>query len=224
MTARKLPTAAERAEAEWLRSSKAVHAAERAKLETETASLLLTIEEQKHDLKMRSSLARERRVFDFVGEVTEFEVKSAVDELNDWATESKDLITIRLCSPGGSVFDGFFLFDFVQDLRRAGCPVYVYAMGYAASMASVLLQAGERRLIARNTWFMVHEPSTIALGKASDIKDEALLMGKLHKQLVGILAERSTLTQKQIIARCQRKDWWMPAAEAVRHGFADELV
>lgn len=217
------PTTAQ-VERDWYAAAIANEDAERAKLIVETAVLEEDLLGRRRERKWEEAYAKERRVFDLVGDLTEYTVKDAVDVLHDWAVVNLEPITIRLCSPGGSVFDGLALFDVIRDIRTSGVYVTTYAVGYAASMASILLQAGDRRRISRNTWFMVHEPSTLALGKASTIKDESTLMQKLHRQLVGIVAERSTLTEKQVLTRCNRKDWWMPAAEAVQYGFADELV
>lgn len=178
----------------------------------------------RYDREQREALASARRVFDIVGEITELEIKNAVDELNDWAMRSQAPITIRLCSPGGTVFDGLFFYDFIHDLRRAGIMVTTYTLGYAASMASVISQAGDIRRISRNSWFMVHEPTSISLGKTSELKDEAKLMTRIHAQMVGIMAARSNLTYKQVLLRCNRKDWWMSAEEATKLGFFDELV
>jgi ATP-dependent Clp protease protease subunit len=196
-------------------------AAERARNEAEAELYRVQTLRERHDYAQDVSLARSRRTLDFVGEVTELEVGNAVDTLSDWVTESKAPLTIRLCSPGGSVFDGLFLFDFIRLL-----PVHVttQAMGYACSMGSILSQAGDHRVISKNAWYMVHEPASIALGKASDIKDEARLMERLHNQLIGIVAERSHLTARQVKDKCRRKDWWMNADEALEHGFFDEIV
>ena len=201
-----------------------VKRAEIAKLDAERRVLEEDLEEKRWDKSLRLSVARARRTYDFVADVDEFSIAAAVDELNDWVGQSKEPITLRLCSPGGSVFDGMMLYDFVRELRRDGISVVTYVLGYAASMGAVLSQAGTTRRIAKNAWFMVHEPSTITLGKASSIKDEAKLMERLHDQLVGVVSERSNLTPKQIKARCNRKDWWMSADEALAHGFFDELV
>ena len=194
------------------------------KLVLEELCLREDLAEKQHDRANRETRARARRTYDFVGEVTEHEVETAVDELNDWVHRSLEPVTIRLCSPGGSVFDGFFLYDFLQDVRRQGVFVTTYVLGYGASMGAVLSQAGDRRLIAKNAWFMVHEPSTIALGKAGDIRREAKLMERIHEQLSGILAERSSLSLDEVLSRSSDKDWWMSAQEALDFGFFDQLV
>ncbi len=213
----------QQAERDYYIAATQSYRAERDKLVAEAEALrtgtAVTIREYEWDM----ARAKERRVYDIVGEVTEHEVHMAVDELNDWLVISTDPITIRLCSPGGSVFDGLFLYDFIQDIRRTGIHVTTYAMGYAASMGSVLSQAGDLRVIARNAWYMIHEPFSIAFGKAGDIQREAKLLTAIHQQLCGIIAERSTLSSEDIIERSTDKDWWLPALEAVQLGFFDEL-
>jgi ATP-dependent Clp protease protease subunit len=211
------------AERNYYLASAEAERANRDKLAVETEVLREDLAEKRRDRAHALSVARARRTYDFVGEVTEYEVETAVDELNDWIGESQAPVTIRLCSPGGSVFDGLFLFDFIRDVRRRGVLVTTHAFGYAASMASVLSQAGDHRVVARNAWYMVHEPSSIALGKAGDIRREAQLLDRLHRQLCGIVAERSHLSVDEVVERSTDKDWWMPAEEAREFGFFDEL-
>lgn len=173
---------------------------------------------------------RREKVFDtrtlvFSAEVEEFGINDQVDQLWDLRTASLKPITIILNSPGGDVFDGLLLFDTVRAMREDdGIEFTVKVRGLAASMGSILSQAGDVRIISRNSWLMIHEPSTITWGKAGDIKREADLMVKLHKQLSALLAERSALTIAEVIRKSTDKDWWLPAAEAHALGFFDEVV
>jgi ATP-dependent protease ClpP protease subunit len=70
---------------------------------------------------------------------------------------------------------------------------------------------------------MIHEPASFILGKAGDIKREAKLLEELHKQLCAIIAERSTLSAAEVARRSRDKDWWLPAPDAWRLGFFDEV-
>ncbi len=218
-------TRLEQAELDWYLASIEALAAERDKHAAEARSLTLEADNLQRKMNWDLTHQRERRVYDFTGDVSDVSIADAVDEIHDWALFSKDPITLRLNSPGGSVFDGLMLYDFLREVRvQHGIMVITHTLGYAASMASVLSQVGDVRRISRNAWFMVHEPASIALGKASALRDEADLLKKLHKQLVGILAERSNLSPTQIARKCERKDWWMTAEEAANHGFFDEVV
>lgn len=194
----------------------ALQRAERLKYLAETKNI---------ELEARQA-ARREAVFDartlvFSGEVSEFEVSSAVEQLWDFQQASDAPINIILNSPGGDIFDGLLLFDTLQSMRNHGIEVTVKVRGLAASMGSVLSQAGDVRLISRNSWLMIHEPSTITWGTAGDVKREADLLMSLHKQLSAILAERSTMTADAVARRSRDKDWWLPAEEAVRLGFFD---
>jgi ATP-dependent protease ClpP protease subunit len=90
-------------------------------------------------------------------------------------------------------------------------------------MGGILLQAGDERVIGKNAHLMIHEISAGAVGKLSEIEDEAKFCAMLSDRLVDILAERSTLTPTQIKRRWKRKDWWLSAEEAVELGFADRI-
>lgn len=172
----------------------------------------------------RRELVFDRREVFLGSEVDEDTVGQTVDLLRDLSAESNDPITLYLNSPGGDVFDGLLLFDYVQELRdECGIDFTTRVKGLAASMASVLAQAGDHRTISPNSWYMVHEPSTIAWGKAGDIKREAKLLEDMHKQLCAIIAERSNLTVADVIRKSTDKDWWVPAPQAVDFGFFDEL-
>ena len=64
---------------------------------------------------------------------------------------------IVFSSPGGGIISGFELFDFMQDLRSKGHKITTGSLGYAASMAGILLQAGDVRWIGHQSW-MIYFP------------------------------------------------------------------
>jgi ATP-dependent Clp endopeptidase proteolytic subunit ClpP len=198
--------------------------AEYEKLLAERDNLQFDLMHKKSVEKWNQALRKERRVFDFVTDVNSATVQWAVDELSEWAWVSKDPITIRLNSPGGSVFDGLMLFDLVRQLSKEyKVPIITEVYGYAASMASVLSQAGTERRIKKNAWFMIHEPSHWVWGSLSELKDNAKLVERLHEQLCSLLAERSKLSAKEIMEKCDHRDWWLSAKEAYELGFFDKL-
>jgi ATP-dependent Clp endopeptidase proteolytic subunit ClpP len=207
------------AQSQYLTAATNASKAEAAKLRAEAKNLEL----EGRGLE-RNEAPFVERLMVFSGEVGEVEVSDSIDRLLDFEFASHEPITILLNSPGGDVFDGLLLFDTLQDIRRKGVHVTVKVRGLAASMGSILSQAGDTRVISRNSWFMIHEPSTIVFGKAGDIKREADLMVKLHKQLSAVLAERSNLTAAEVIRKSTDKDWWLPAIEAKGLGFFDELA
>lgn len=132
-------------------------------------------------------------------------------------------VEIHIHSPGGSVFSGFAIYDRLMQARAQGHHVYTIAYGYAASMAGILLQAGTTRIMSRDAYLMIHEVSTVAIGKVSELTDETKLVNRLQDRSFEKLAERSKLSAKQIRGKCSRKDWWLDAEEALANGFIDEI-
>jgi ATP-dependent protease ClpP protease subunit len=198
--------------------------ADRERAETRRATLIADEIQDERDRKHASSDAH--RVFPFYTQVTGGSVRACVESLAEWSRlpDAKTLpFTIEITSPGGTVFDGLALFDYVRNLQSRGFVVNTYGTGLIASMATVLMQMGTNRAIGANSWFMIHELSDFVIGNLSEIEDGAKVGKRINDRLNAILAERSTLTKAQIRTRSLRKDWYLTAEETVALGFADEL-
>ena len=90
-------------------------------------------------------------------------------------------------------------------------------------MAGVLIQGGDTRVLARNSYFHIHEVSGGAMGNVSEMKDAAKFAEVLWHHLSDILAHRSNWSAEELRDRVERKDWWMGAEEALAEGFVDEV-
>jgi ATP-dependent Clp endopeptidase proteolytic subunit ClpP len=166
-----------------------------------------------------------RRTYTFYARVEEESVRACMATLSSWSSKAPAApLTIVFNSPGGAVHDGLALFDFLRHLRTGGHHLTTIALGRAASMGAVLLQAGDRRVIGGNAFLMLHEVSNGMGGKVSELEESVELSKRLQKRLLAILAERSTLAVAQIQRRWTRRDWWLDAEETVAYGFADALM
>lgn len=163
------------------------------------------------------------RVYNFIGAVTDVSCLQAQTYLSAWSRENDDPITIILNSPGGGVFAGLALIDTLDDIKRRGVDLSIIVRGYAASMGGIILQSGNERVMGANSYLMIHEVSSGAHGKLSELSDSLEFSKRLADRCAGILASRSTLTVDEVKARWERRDWWLSAAEAVELGFADRI-
>ena len=99
----------------------------------------------------------ENFLYRFGTEVGGKSVNSCMKKLTEWhRINPKCDIELVFSSPGGSIIDGFELFDFLQHLRNEGHHITTGTLGYAASMAGILLQAGDTRWIGQQAWMMIH--------------------------------------------------------------------
>lgn len=138
------------------------------------------------------------------------------------STDSVSDIQLYINSPGGSVYAGLGIYDTMQLVNS---DVATICTGMAASMASVLLAAGQKgkRSGLPHSRVMIHQPMGGAEGQASDIEITAREIVKLKKELYEIIATHSGKSLDQIYKDGDR-DYWMTAAEALEYGMIDEML
>ena len=131
-------------------------------------------------------------------------------------------ITLLINSPGGHVHAGFTIYDCMQQISS---PVGTTCTGMAASMAAILLSAGEkgqRRMMPRAR-VMIHQPSGGVGGSQSDIEIQLDELIKAKRLGARLLAENCGQTEETILRDFDR-DHWMDAQEAVQYGIVDEVA
>ena len=131
-------------------------------------------------------------------------------------------IVVHISSQGGNVFDGIAIYN---ALRTHSSPVTTKVDALAASIASVIVQAGDRRMMVTGSQMMIHEACGMPPKQiASDMRDYAdLLLDKLTHNIAGIYAERSGGTKAHFLS-LMRAETWMSPGEAVSEGLADEVI
>ena len=171
-------------------------------------------------------------VYTFNDGVNAGSVKSCIDQLTQWSRLDKGCaMEIVFNSPGGDVVNGMALFDFIQQLRKVGHYITTSTVGYAASMAGILLQAGDKRVMGRQSWLLIHEASFGAGGKIGDVEDTVEWVKMVMDRVLDIFADRcqgakhasKPLTKRQIATKWRRKDWWISADDALDYGLVDEV-
>jgi ATP-dependent protease ClpP protease subunit len=129
-------------------------------------------------------------------------------------------LTVRLNSPGGSVFDAVAIHN---ALRRHAGPVSVWIDGIAASAASYVAMAGDELVMPENAFLMIHDPSGLVSGTAVEMRAMAEALDRIKGSLAAGYAAKSGRTEDEIAALMTRETW-LDAAEAVALGFADRIA
>jgi len=137
------------------------------------------------------------------------------------SVDSSKEISIYLNSPGGSVTAGLGIYDTMQFISS---PVATICTGMAASMAAVLLVAGQegKRSALPHSRVMIHQPLGGVQGQASDIEITAREIQKMKKELYTIISEHSHTPFDKVWADSDR-DYWMSAQEAKEYGMIDQV-
>lgn len=131
-------------------------------------------------------------------------------------------ISIYLNSPGGSVTAGLGLYDTMQFVKS---DVSTICIGMAASMAAVLLVAGQKgkRFALPHSRVMIHQPLGGVQGQASDIEITAHEILKYKKELYSIISQHSGQPVEKV-ERDGDRDFWMTAQEALDYGMIDGIL
>ena len=139
----------------------------------------------------------------------------------DSADPGKD-ISIYINSPGGSVYAGLGIYDTMQYISSDGSTI---CTGMAASMAAVLLVAGEKgkRFALPHSRVMIHQPMGGIQGQASDIEITAREILKLKSELYNIISTHSGQPFEKV-ERDSDRDYWMIAKEAEEYGMIDKVL
>ena len=131
-------------------------------------------------------------------------------------------ISLYINSPGGSVSSGLAIYDTIRHIKA---PVHTIAMGLAASMASVILSAGDKRSLLPHTKVMIHQPlipEGIG-GKETDIAILAKDLSSTRRTISEILSKHTGKTIRQIEKDIEN-DRYMTAQEAISYGIADSII
>lgn len=145
---------------------------------------------------------------------------TADDLIRDLAAIEADNISVRINSPGGSVFGGIAIYN---ALRTHPASVTVLVDSIAASVASVIAQAGDTRKMVQHSQMMIHEAQGIAIGAGSEIREYADLLDKQSDLIAAIYADRAGKSSS-VFRALMNAETWFTAEEAVAEGLADEVL
>ena len=135
---------------------------------------------------------------------------------------STDDIWFYINSPGGQVYSGLGIYDTMQYIISN---VNTINTGIAASMAAVLLTAGQKnkRFALRHSRLMIHQPIGGISSQISDIEITSHEILKLKQELYTIISDHSGQPYDKVKKDCE-SDYWMSAEESKEYGIIDMVI
>ncbi len=169
-----------------------------------------------------SKLLKERIIF-LGGDIDDDSANLIIAQLLFLEADDPDKdIHLYINSPGGVVTAGMAIYDTMRYLKA---PVSTICVGQAASMAAVLLSAGEKgkRFSLTHSRIMIHQPLGGFQGQATDIYIHTQEILRMKSELNGILAEHCGQPVEKVAADTER-DYFMSGEEARKYGLIDSIV
>lgn len=143
-----------------------------------------------------------------------FTSKEVVDALAEMSGD----ITARINSGGGFAWDGIAIYNAFK-AHKGRVTIKVDAI--AASAASIILMAGDQRVVPPSATVMIHNASGFTVGTGKDHRKTAEILDKLDGQMAQLYAD-ATDQKVSHIKQMMEDETWLTGDEAVKEGFADE--
>ena len=154
--------------------------------------------------------------------------KSAKEFAEDIAkahNTGQSIIPVIIDSYGGQVYS---LMSMVASIKNSELPVATIVEGKAMSCGVVLFSCGTEgyRYITEDATLMIHDVSSMAWGKNSEIQASAEEVKRLNDKIYRILSTNSNKSEKWFNKQLNdkgRADWFIESTEAIDLGLADKV-
>lgn len=128
-------------------------------------------------------------------------------------------VLLRLHSPGGNVYDAMAIHNAIQEHGKVDTKID----GLAASAASAIFQAGNKRIMSPFSMQMAHRASSLTIGNSEDMSKEAAVLQKHDEALAKMYSARSGKSVDDCMA-IMDTETWMDGDESLANKFCDELT
>lgn len=130
------------------------------------------------------------------------------------------VIELHINSYGGSVKEGIAIYN---QLKQKKCKeIVAYIDGFAYSIASIIMQAADRRIMGLGTSLLIHNMWLSVAGNANELRKAADDLDVLMESNRQIYMERVNITEDELIEMLNNETYLTPE-KAVEMGFADEV-
>ena len=138
----------------------------------------------------------------------------------DEKKKEKGNITVWINSPGGDVFAAAQIYNMLSDYEGQ---VTVKIDSIAASAASVIAMAGAKTYMSPVGMMMIHNPATVAMGNAEDMKKAIDMLNEVKESIINAYEKKSGISRNKI-SKLMDEETWFNAKKAVELGFVDEIL
>jgi len=161
-----------------------------------------------------------------VGPVTTNSVDDVIKSLNsrniiETINEQKN-INVYINSPGGSVFAGNHLVQYIKTLQDSNVTVNSIAQNFK-SMGFVIMQSCSKRYVMFDSVGMQHQMSLGLKGNIENLRNHFKLIDRVNNILIDMEIKKIGMSKEDYLNKIL-SDWWLYGEENVQHGIADELI
>ena len=162
------------------------------------------------------------RIIYLTYDVDEYSLELVQKAMDEFDQKPDKPIRIEISSYGGSVYD---MLGIVDRIKASPCHIVTRGLGKVMSAATFILAAGDKRILSKHSWLMIHQLSTWIAGKSSDLANEMKHIKQLEDQACELYEDLSGgKTKASTFKKLQKRDNYMNAEEVLELGLIDEIV
>lgn len=129
-------------------------------------------------------------------------------------------IHLRIYSYGGDVLAGLASVDTIRSLKTK---VYTYVEGAAASAATIISIAGNKRFIGKNSFMLIHQLSAVCAGTFEHLEDEQENNRRMMNTIKTLYKEYTKIPMKEL-DNILKRDIWFDSATCLKYGLVDSII
>lgn len=136
--------------------------------------------------------------------------------------DSVNLVRMHISTPGGDVTAAHHIANMIRDQQSKG-RTFEALVTAAFSAGTIITSAAKMTRIADNGLMMIHDPWTVAVGNARDLRKAADVTDKFRDSIIAAYKWKSPLSAKKL-SDMMAEETWMDASDAIGNGFADSMM
>jgi ATP-dependent protease ClpP protease subunit len=130
-------------------------------------------------------------------------------------------IELHIHSGGGDLFSGLAAVDTIRTVKT---PIHTYVDGSAASAATLMSLAGDKRLIYKNSFMLIHQLSSMMMeGTHEEFKDEFENQQRLMNRIKTLYREKVKMAGA-VLDELLKHDLWLDSDKCLEYGLVDEVL
>lgn len=132
----------------------------------------------------------------------------------------KPVCDLRLATWGGEIMSAFSTVDIIRNMKSE---VHTYVDGGVASAGTFMSVVGKKRYMGKHSSMLIHELSSEAYGKFTEIEDEYQNLAECMKMIKKFYKEYTKIPMKKL-DELLKHDIWLTPQECLEYGMVDEII
>ena len=130
------------------------------------------------------------------------------------------IIEVNIASGGGSVFDGFMIYDLLVQCKKQ---INTNIVGLAGSAAGIIFMAGDERKMTVGGMMMTHKSSVMIDGNADQLREKLQTLEAIDERMKAVIRSKTELDDQQI-EELFKGDNFMGVDKAIEYGLATGIA